>query len=92
MLRGADSRRVSLTRAEYFAARSPYSRRRFRRFPWVGLLLFLAVSIWLQRDRFGDPGGLRVLAVLIVAGLLLVAVLDWAMPRILATIRRHPGG
>ncbi|RCW79653.1 YcxB family protein [Paracoccus lutimaris] len=75
-----------LTRAEYFAAQSLHSRRRFRRFLWVWLLLFLSASNWLQRDRFGDPGAYWVLAVLIGVGLLLLAVLDWAMPRILATI------
>ena len=73
-----------LTRAEYFSAQTLFARRNFRRLWWVWLLLFLAISLWLQRDRIGDPGYLWVLAALFGAGVVLVAGLGLAIPRILA--------
>ncbi len=89
-----------LTRAEYFSAQTLFARRNFRRLWWVWLLLFLAISLWLQRDRIGEPGYPWVFAALLGAGVVLVAVLvavlGLAIPRILALVmvltvwRRQP--
>lgn len=73
-----------LTRAEYFSAQTLYARRQFRRIWWVWLLLFMAITLWLQRDRLADPGVIWGFAALLGVGVLLVAVLGLVIPLILA--------
>ncbi|WP_374636323.1 YcxB family protein [Paracoccus sp. (in: a-proteobacteria)] len=86
----------SLTRAEYFSAQTLYAQRNFRRLWWAWLLLFLAITLWLQRDRIGAPGYLWLVAALLGVGVALVAVLGLVLPRVLALMmvltvwRRQP--